>query len=386
MSAGEFIPYSRQTIEDDDIQAVSDVLRSPYLTTGPKVKEFEQTFAKYVGSPQAVAFSSGTAALHAAMFAAGIAPGDEVLVPTMSFAASANAVLYVGAKPIFVDSLPDGFNLDPSDVVTKITPRTKAIVVVHFAGQPVDLETIHRLAREHRLLVIEDAAHALGAEYQGKKIGSLSDMTIFSFHPVKHITTGEGGMVTTANLDFVARLRRFRHHGINVDVIQRDAAQQWSYDMVDLGYNYRLTDIQCALGISQLRKSERFLSERERVARAYKDRFASVDYLTTPPEAPAKGRHSWHLYVVRLDTNKFGTSRDAIFQHLRQRGIGVHVHYRPIHLHPYYRALGWKAGDCPTAERVFERMLSLPIFPSLTEAMIDRVTQAIAKLPASVAP
>ena len=374
----DFIPYGRQTIEDDDIRAVVEVLKSPFLTTGPKVGEFEQAFAKYVSSAHAVALSSGTAGLHAAMWAAGIGPGDEVLVPTLSFLATANAVLYVGAKPVFVDCVPDGFNMDPVDAAQKVTSRTKAIAPVHFAGQPADLSAIHDLAKKRHLTVIEDAAHALGAVYRGKKIGALSDLTVFSFHPVKHITTGEGGMVTTSDPRLALRLRRFRHHGINVDVNARDARRQWRYDMVDLGYNYRLTDIQCALGLSQLKKSERFGKQRDAIAAAYDEALAGSSDLVAPPHAEQGSRHSWHLYIIRLTSGMRGNLRDKLFAYMRSKGIGVQVHYLPIHLHPYYRRLGWKRGDCPRSEKVFRTMLSLPIFPNLEVDSLKRIITTLA--------
>jgi len=376
-----FIPYGHQLIGEDDIQAVVEVLRSPYLTTGPKVEAFEKAVCEYVRSPYGVAVSSGTAALHAAMAAARFAPGDEILIPTMSFLATANAALYVGAKPVFVDSEKHGFNLDLTDAEKKITSRTKGIVPVHFSGQPVNIEAVQALAKRHSLTVIEDAAHALGAVSNGRPIGGLSDMTIFSFHPVKHITTGEGGMVMTSNEALAKRLRQFRHHGIDVDVIQRDTQQRWRYDMTGLGYNYRLTDIQCALGISQLRKSEEFLKRREAIAAAYDKAFTHAPFLERPPRGRTSDRHAWHLYIVRLKAETSGLSRDEAFEHLRSQGIGVHVHYRPIHLHPYYAALGWRPGDCPQAEATFSAALTLPIHPSMTDAMVQRVITAVERLP-----
>jgi len=379
MNTGDFIPYGRQTIDEDDIKAVTDVLRSAFLTTGPKVKEFENAIADYVKAKEAVAVSSGTAALHAAMAVAGLGPGDEVLVPSLSFLATANAALYVGAKPVFVDSLADGFNMDPQDAARKITKRTKAIAPVDFAGQPLD-KSIYELAKERNLLVIEDAAHALGATQSGRMIGSIADMTIFSFHPVKHITTGEGGMVTCQDPARARQLRQFRHHGIDVDVVQRDTQQRWSYDMTALGYNYRLTDLQCALGISQLKKSERFLERREAIAKAYDAAFADLSFVRLPPRPLGADRHAWHLYIIRLDSAELGFSRDEAFNRLRSRKIGAHVHYRPIHLHPYYCALGWKAGDCPKVEKTFQTMLSLPIYPGMTPEMVDRVIDGIKQL------
>lgn len=376
----DFLPYSRQTITDDDIQAVIKVLKSPFLTTGPEVKKFEDAFAAYVSNTYAVAVSSGTAALHAAMWAAGIGVGDEVLVPTLSFLATANAVLYVGAKPVFVDCVPDGFNMDPADAAKKVTPRTKAIIPVHFAGQPADLLSIDALAKKHHLKVIEDAAHALGSCHQGSQVGSLSDLTVFSFHPVKHITTGEGGMVTTSDKELAIRLRRFRHHGINLNPAEGDATLPWRYDMQDLGYNYRLSDIHCALGLSQLKKSERFLVQREKIAAQYDERLADAPSWKLPPHAEKGNRHSWHLYILRLNATRFGLSRDQVCAQLRTDGIGAHVHYQPIHLHTYYRRLGWKPGDCPIAEKTSEMMLTLPLFPAMNPKMITRVVHALRAL------
>jgi perosamine synthetase len=375
--SSEAIPYGRQTIEEDDIQAVVQVLRSPFLTTGPKVKEFEQAIAAYVGTSEGVAFSSGTAGLHGALWAAGIGPGDEVLVPALSFLATANTVLYVGAKPVFVDSEPGGFNIDPLDAARKVTPATKAIIPVHFAGQPVDLHALHALAKKHHLIVIEDAAHALGAAYQGQRIGGLSDMTVFSFHPVKQITTAEGGMVMTGNPAFAKRLRQFRHHGIDVDVVQRDAAQRWHYDMTALGYNYRLSDLQCALGLSQLKRCERFLECREQIAQAYRNAFRDFTFLTQPPLPRSGDRHSWHLYIVKLNVAAIGLSRNDVFKALREREIGAHVHYRPIHLHSYYEKLGYRPGLCPVIEAAFPEMLTLPIFPGMTDPMVQRVIDTL---------
>ncbi len=372
------IPYAKQSINDEDIAAVVDVLKSPYLTTGPKVKEFENAVAKKVGAAFGVAVSSGTAGLHAAMAVAGIKPGDEVLVSTMSFLASSNCVLYMGAKPVFVDSLPKGFNLDPADAAKKITSKTKALVAVDFAGEPADWDALLALARKHKLVVIEDAAHALGAVYRSKPVGSFADMTVFSFHPVKHITTGEGGLVTTNNEIFAKQLRKFRHHGIDVDVVARDAQKTWKYDMVELGYNLRLSDIQCALGISQLKRLDLFLSRRDEIVVGYDKFFGSLPFVDLPPR-PSTGtgsRHAWHLYILSLRLDKLTASRDEIFSFMREAGIGVHVHYKPIHLHPYYSQQGYKKGDCPQAELIHERMLTVPLYADLTDFELARVETA----------
>jgi UDP-4-amino-4,6-dideoxy-N-acetyl-beta-L-altrosamine transaminase len=371
------IPYSRHTIDEDDIRAVIEVLHSDFLTTGPKVKEFEQAVCAYVGATEAVAFSSGTAALHAAMAVVGLGPGDEVLVPSLSFIATANAVLYVGARPVFVDSLPGEFNMDTADAARKITPRTKAIVPVHFAGQPVNLTVLQQLATKHHLAVIEDAAHAFGAVHEGKPIGSHSTMTVFSFHPAKHITTGEGGMVVTSQGLWVEKLRQFRHHGIDIGVTERNAKDSWQYDMASLGYNYRITDIQCALGISQLKKAERFLQRREQIVARYDQAFRHNPSFEIPPRPSKGGRHAWHLYTLRLNTRDDGQARNDLFARLRTAGIGVQVHYQPIHWHSYYQRLGWKKGDCPQTEKTFPRMLTLPLFPAMTDEMVQRVITTV---------
>jgi len=373
----DFIPYGRQDINEEDINAVVEVLRSPYLTTGPKVAEFEKAVAKKTGAPHAVAVSSGTAALHLAMLAAGIGAGDEVLVPTTSFLASANCILYAGAQPVFVDSVADGFNLDLDDAERKLTKKTRAIIAVDFAGQPLDHDRLRTFAKKHGLLFIEDAAHALGATNQGRPIGSLADMTILSFHPVKLITTGEGGMILTTEASLAKRLRLLRHHGIDVDVQTRDAQHSWMYDMTELGFNYRLSDIQCALGISQLKRLEAFIDRRGEIAEIYNQAFQGNPFLNIPPAGPETDRHAWHLYIVRLRLDRLKISRDGVFKELREEGIGAHVHYRPIHLHPFYQKLGFQPGLCPNAERTFQTILTLPLYPAMRETEIRRVIETV---------
>ena len=283
----KMIPYGRQTIEEDDIQAVVDVLRSDYLTTGPKIAEFEKMVADYVGAKYAVAISNGTSALHAACFAAGIQPGDEVITTPLTFAASSNCVLYCGGTPVFADVDPKTYNIDPEDIRRKITDKTKAIIAVHLAGQPCDMDEIHKIAKEHDLIVIEDGAHALGSVYKGKKVGTLSDMTTFSFHPVKPITTGEGGMIVTDNEEFYQKMMLFRSHGITRDenLMTRNDGP-WFYQQLDLGYNYRITDIQCALGCSQMKKLDRFLALRKEIVARYNEAFADCENIVTPYQLP----------------------------------------------------------------------------------------------------
>lgn len=375
-----FLPYATQWIDEEDIAAVVEVLKSAYLTTGHKVKEFEEEFARYVGSKYAVAVANGTAALHAAVFAAGIGPGDEVITTPMTFAASANCILYQGGTPVFADIDPRTYNIDPEEIKKKITPRTRAIIPVHFTGQPCAMDEIHAIARKHGLVVIEDAAHALGAEYKGKKIGGLSDMTIFSFHPVKHITTGEGGMVTTNNRELYEKLLLFRNHGITRDKEKLTADEgPWYYEMQALGYNYRLTDLQAALGIKQLAKCPAFLELRRKYVEVYNEAFKNIEEIITPFERPDV-LSAWHIYVIQLRTEKLSVGRKEIFAALRAEKIGVNVHYLPVYLHLYYRGLGYAKGLCPKAENLYDRIITLPLFPKMTEEDVENVIRAVKKV------
>ena len=375
-----FLPYGRQSIDEADIQAVVDVLRSDWLTTGPKVLEFEEAFAAWVGAKYAVSFSSGTAALHGAAFAAGLKPGDEAISSPMTFAATANCVLYQGATPVFADVSPDTLNLDPEDCARRITSRTKAILAVDYAGHPADLDLFAALAEKHGLVVIEDACHALGAEYRGRKVGGISHMSVFSFHPVKHLTTGEGGMVTTDNPLFAETLRRFRNHGISSDARQRQQDGEWFYEMVLLGFNYRLTDIACALGIEQLQKLESNLARRREIAARYNAAFAEIPGVVAP-KVREDANPAWHLYPVRLQLEQMRTGRREIFRALRAENIGVNVHYIPVHLHPYYRdRFGHKPGACPVAEDAYERLLSLPMFHGMSDQDVEDVIRAVNKV------
>lgn len=357
----KMIPYGRQTIEEDDIQAVVDVLRSDYLTTGPKIAEFEKMVADYVGAKYAVAISNGTSALHAACFAAGIQPGDEVITTPLTFAASSNCVLYCGGTPVFADVDLKTYNIDPEDIRRKITDKTKAIIAVHLAGQPCDMDEIHKIAKEHDLLVIEDGAHALGSVYKGKKVGTLSDMTTFSFHPVKPITTGEGGMIVTDNEEFYQKMMLFRSHGITRDenlMTRNDGS--WFYQQLDLGYNYRITDIQCALGCSQMRKLDRFLARRKEIVTRYNEAFADCENIIIPYQLP-ETESGWHLYIVQVKN----CDRRKVFEALREQGIAVNVHYIPVYMHPYYQEHGYKDVHCKNAEEVYSHVISLPLYPTL---------------------
>lgn len=368
-----YIPYGRQSVNDEDIQAVIDVLKSDYLTTGPKITEFEQAVCNYTGAKYAVAVSNGTAALHAACFAAGIGPGDEVITTPITFAASANCVLYCGATPVFADIKPDTYNIDPADIRRKITSRTKAVIAVHFTGQPCEMDEIHAIAKEYNLLVIEDAAHALGADYKGGKIGSVSDLTTFSFHPVKHITTGEGGMITTNDQKLYERLKLFHSHGITREeqLLQKNEGA-WYYEQLTLGYNYRITDIQCALGISQMKRLDQFVGRRRALAERYNRAFGEMDEIVCPTQK--KGcNNSWHLYVIQVQNRK------KLFDRLRQAEIGVNVHYIPVYKHPYYQQHGYDNVHCPNAEQYYEHCISLPLYPGLTDQQQEYVIEQILK-------
>jgi perosamine synthetase len=374
------LPYGRQAVAEEDIQAVVDVLRSDWLTTGPKVAEFEETFAARVGAAHAVSFSSGTAALHAATFAAGLKPGDEAITTPMTFAATANCVLYQGATPVFADVSADTLNIDPEKIKKKISSRTRAILPVDYAGHPAELTLILETAREHGLVVIEDACHALGAEYSGRPVGSIADMTVFSFHPAKHITTGEGGMVATNHPQFAETLRRFRNHGISSDARQRQSAGQWHYEMVLLGFNYRLPDIACALGIQQLKRLQANLARRREIAAHYTQLFGEIPGII-PPTVRPEANPAWHLYPIRLDLQNLRANRTQIFRALRAENIGANVHYIPVHTHPYYRQrFGYEGGEFPVAEDAYARLISLPMYHGMSDQDVSDVVTAARKV------
>ena len=373
------LPYARQTVDEDDIRAVVEVLRSPWLTTGPEVQEFEHAFAKQTGAAHAVAVSSGTAALHAAVFAARIGSGDEVIVPAMTFAATANCVRYVGGTVVFVDVRSDTLSIDPAKAAEAVSPRTRAIVAVDYAGQPADLDELKDLAERRGLVLIEDASHAAGAIYRGRRIGSVSPLTTFSFHPVKHVTTGEGGMLTTAEESVAARLRSFRNHGITTGHREREAHGSWWYEMVDLGYNYRLTDVQCALGRSQLRKLSEWLSRRHTIAVAYRQAMKELTELE-PIDMLSDRTSAWHLYPVRVRLDRLRVGRAEVYRALRAENIGVNVHYIPVPWHPYYQGLGYVKGKWPVAEAAYKTLLSLPIFPSMSDQDVNDVLTACEKV------
>jgi perosamine synthetase len=370
-----FLPYGRQEIGDADIKAVVEALVSGWLTTGPRVSEFEDAFAGYCGAAEGVAVNSGTAALHAAMRAVGVGHGDEVIVPALTFAASANAALYEGAKPVFADVEADTLLIDPASVAAKITPRTRAIVAVDYAGQPADYDALRDLALARGIALVADACHAPGATYKGRKTGTLADISCFSFHPVKHMTTGEGGMCTTDDVDLAAHMRRFRNHGIDSDHRTREAAGAHAYDMVELGYNYRMPDILCALGLAQLPRLDGWLAARRRIAALYDAALAGLAE-AAPLKTHAGRTHAFHLYVVTLADH---IDRDRVFARLRAEGIGANVHYGPVHLHSFYRNLGYGPGLAPVAEAAARKILTLPLFPAMTAADVDRVVSALVR-------
>ena len=391
-----FIPYARQSLTEDDIAAVVDVLRGNWLTQGPNIVAFEEAVAKRVGADFAVAVATGTAALHCACYAAGVGPGDNIITSPITFAASGNCALYLGADVKFVDIRPDTYCLDPEKLEAAITPETKAIVPIDYTGQPCDIDPINEIAKRHGIAVIQDSAHALGAEYKSSPVGALSDMSIFSFHPVKHIAMGEGGLVATNDEELAARIRLFRTHGISNEPsmmqLQDQAADRasdktrdmngpekapWYYEMQALGFNYRITDIQCALGTSQLKKLDKFLQRRREIASAYNDAFSQSPLLTIPFQE-ADRQSAWHLYMLRLNLDKMTKTRRQVFDDLRSSGIGVHVHYIPVHLLPYYRhRYGHGRGDFPEAESYYDSALTIPMFPAMTDDEVDRVISTV---------
>jgi perosamine synthetase len=373
------LPYGRHSVDEGDVAAVVASLTSGWVTTGPPVARFERAVATRVGAAHAVAVSSGTAALHAALFAAGVGPGDEVIAPALTFAASTNAALYLGGVPVFADVRPHTLTLDPVEVEARLTPRTRAVVAVDYAGHPCDLDALRGLTGPRGIALVEDAAHALGARYRGRLLGAIADLTTWSFHPVKHVTTGEGGMVTTDDAELAARCVRFRNHGITTDAAQREAAGDWFYEMVDLGFNYRLTDLQCALGLAQLGKLDGFLARREAIAARYHRELRRLPGLALPAVAPDV-RHAWHLYPVLLELEQLVADRRTVFAALRAEGIGVNVHYIPVYWHPYYRRLGYEKGLSPRAEAAYERLLSLPMFPAMSDHDVDDVVTAVRKV------
>lgn len=374
------LPYGKQWIDEDDITEVVKVLRGDFVTQGPYIQTFEQKVASYVGSKYAVAFCNGTAALHAACFAAGIGLGDEVITSPLTFLASSNCILYQGGVPVFADIKLDTYNIDPDNVTQCITSRTKAIIAVDFTGQPAEMDRIQSIAKEYGLITIQDGAHSLGASYNDNKVGSLADMTMFSFHPVKHITTGEGGIIVTDNEIFYNKLQRFRNHGMtrNPEEMKNNDGP-WYYEMHDLGFNYRMTDIQAALGVSQIRKIDKFLKRRREIVDMYNDAFSLMKGMVLPYQHEF-AKSSWHLYITRWLPEYFTKDRNEIFKALRSENIGVNVHYIPVYLQPYYQRLGYKSGLCQNAESVYQTSVTLPLFPRMTDEDVHDVIRAVKKV------
>lgn len=377
MARESFLPFSPPLIGEEEVAEVVDTLRSDWITTGPKTKRFEQAFAEYLGAPRALGLNSATAGLHTALVTLGLGPGDEVITTPMTFAASVNVIEHVGALPVLVDVEADTLNLNPKHVEAAITPRTKAIIAVHFAGHPVDLDPIYELAQRHGLSVIEDAAHALPARYKGRLIGSGTNPVAFSFYATKNLTTAEGGMLTGAP-DFLDRARIVSLHGMSRDAWKRyDKGGSWFYEVVLPGFKYNMTDIQASIGIWQLRKLDGFQGRRREVVAMYQQAFADLEAVERPVERP-EVEHAWHLYVLRLRPEALRISRDQVIEELKQRNIGTSVHFIPIHLHPYYREkYGFVPSDYPVTFRSYERMLSLPLNPRLSDQDVADVIEAV---------
>ena len=375
-----FIPYGKQYIDADDVAAVSETLTSPFITSGPRVADFERALCAVTGAKHAFAVSNGTAALHAACDAIGVTAGDEVITTPMTFAASANCVLYCGGTPVFADIDPATWNLDPADVERKITKRTKAVIAVDFTGQACRIDELKAVCRKHGLVLIEDAAHSLGTKYKGRPVGSLADLTTFSFHPVKTITCGEGGAVTTDDERFVRRLNLFRSH-----MITRETAELSEHpfngfnEQQGLGYNYRMTDFQAALGSSQLKKLDLFSRRRKEIVAKYDSAFAKLPQLVVQQEIPESDT-TRHLYIIRLNPTALKADRNEIYRAINAENIGLQVHYIPVYYHPYYRSLGYAKGLCPVAEALYEEIITIPLYYSLTDADVDSVIEGVGKV------
>jgi len=371
------IPYGKQSIDESDIDAVCKVLRSNWLTTGPKVQAFEQKLAQVTGTGYGVAVNSGTAALHTVMAALKVGPGDEVIVPPITFAATANAVLYQGGVPVFADVEPSTLLIDPEKVKEKITGKTRAVIAVDYAGQMCDYDRLRQITAPEKISLVADACHSLGGEYKNRPSGSCADLSVFSFHPVKHITTGEGGMVVTDNKEYAEKMKQFRNHGITSDHHSRSKKESWYYEINEIGFNYRLTDFQCALGLSQIEKLPGWIEKRNQIARQYDTLFETLEDVT-PLKTHADNLNAYHLYVIELTSQKLQNRRKEIFLKLRSRGIGVNVHYIPAYYHPLYQnKLGLGSGLCPVAENAYERIISLPMFPGMREKDIHTVFSSV---------
>ena len=372
-----FLPFALPTIEEAEMQEVGDTLKSGWITTGPRTRRFEEEFRQYIGSKHAIAVNSCTAALHIALAAAGIGQGDEVITSPLTFCSTANVIVHLGGTPVFAD-IGEDYNVDPSEIERRITPCTKAIIPVHYSGQPCWMDEILVVTRKRNLLVIEDAAHAVGAKYRGRMIGTIGDVTAFSFYAIKNMTTAEGGMITTNNDELAEKMRLLSLHGISKDAWKRYTSEgSWYYEVVYAGYKCNMTDIQAALGIHQLAKLERFLEIRRKYAAMYSEAFGDVPEIQTPIVNP-NVRHAWHLYVIQLNLERLSIDRAQFIEALRAKNIGTSVHFIPVHLHPYYRqTFGYKRGDFPNAERIYDRIVSLPLYPKMTDGDVRDVITAV---------
>lgn len=378
-SRTEFLPYALPTLDEAEEHAVLEVLRSGWLTTGQRTRQLEQEFAAYTRAPYAIAVNSCTAAMHLVLAAWGIGQGDEVITTPLTFCATIEAIEYVGATPVLVDIDPATANIDPNRIVEAITPRTRALLPVHYGGLPCEMDTIMDIAHQHNLLVLEDAAHAAGATYKGRKIGTIGHATAFSFYANKNMTTGEGGMITTDDADLADHCRILSLHGISRDAWKRyTATGSWYYEVQALGFKYNLPDVLAAIGICQLRKLDAMNARRQQIAAQYHRAFAEMDFLTPfPPTLPSDRTHVWHLYTVLLNLDALTIGRDQFIEELKARNVGVSVHYIPIHYHPHYARYGWRRGDFPNAEYYYERTLSLPLYPCMTDEDVAYVIEAV---------
>jgi UDP-4-amino-4,6-dideoxy-N-acetyl-beta-L-altrosamine transaminase len=376
----EFLPFALPDIGEEEIEEVAQALRSGWITTGPRTKEFERRVGEYLGAKHAIAVNSCTGALHVALAALGIGPGDEVITSPLTFCSTANVILHLGATPVFAD-IGEDYNIDPAEIERRITPRTRAILPVHYSGQPCKMDRILACARAHGLPVVEDAAHAIGAKYRERMIGTVGDVTAFSFYAIKNMTTAEGGMIATENEELAEKMRMLTLHGISKDAWKRyTSAGSWYYEVVFPGFKYNMTDVQAALGLHQLAKLEGFLEARCRYVAAYNEAFGEMPEIQTPILNPDV-RHVWHLYVIQLDLDRLTIDRAQFIEALRAENIGTSVHFIPVHLHPYYRdTFGFKRGDYPRAEHVYDRILSLPLYPKMTEQDVEDVIGAVSRV------
>lgn len=379
-SRTEFIPYGKQYIDADDIESVNEVLTSSYLTTGPKVDEFEKKLCKLTGAKYAVAISNGTAALHAACIAAGISKGDEVITTPITFAASANCILYCGGTPVFADINSDTWNIDPNKIEEKITDKTKAVIAVDFTGQAVQIKEIREICERNNLIFIEDAAHSIGTEYNGVPVGAHADLTTFSFHPVKTITCGEGGAILTNNEEYYKKMMLFRSHGITRDEGLLTHIPFSGYnEQITLGFNYRMTDFQASLGISQLKKLNQFSKRRKEIVNIYNEAFSLFPEIITQKEIEESDT-TRHLYIIRINSKKLKVGRDDIYKALNAENVGLQVHYIPVYFHPYYQELGYQKGLCPNAEALYEEIMTIPLYYSMSDEDVESVIEAVKKV------